>query len=77
VIGLSSFKGWQEAVVDVNRMVCMPCTEILTEDLHIPEQPDQFCSLCWVKHWRHGQTPHHRYIASVQVMKAHSNWHMS
>jgi len=50
VVGLSSFKGWQEAVVDVDGMVCMPCTEILTEDLHVPEQQDQLCSLCWLQH---------------------------
>ena len=37
VVGLSALKGRQKAVVNVDCVVCMPCTEILAEDLHVPE----------------------------------------
>ena len=36
VVGLSALKGRQKAVMNVDCVVCMPRTEVLAEDLHVP-----------------------------------------
>lgn len=39
VIGLSPFEGWQKAMMYVDCVISMPCTEACTEYLHVPASP--------------------------------------